>query len=66
MKEENENIIEEIDGINERVWMMSEFIKILLKGHKTERRHKNIYNLMFKKLCKFSKEKDKQKLKELK
>jgi len=64
VKEEIEDIIEGINDINKRVLMASEFIKILFKGHKTERRHRNIYNFMFKKLCKFSKEIDKQKLKE--
>ena len=45
MKEKD--IIEELDELHLQINELSEFIRILMLGHKTERMHKNIFAKMF-------------------
>lgn len=64
VEEKIERIYKELDEIHYQVWTLSQFVKILMLGHQTKRKHKNIFKRMFNKLQKFSKEKPSHKQEE--
>jgi hypothetical protein len=64
MNKQTKEIESELDELHLQIDELSEFIRILMLGHKTEKRHKNIFKLMCNKLCKFGEHR--RKLEEMK
>ena len=53
-EKEQKEVWEELDELHKKIWNLSQFVKIIFKGHETERKHKNIYKKCFNLLTQLS------------
>lgn len=52
-KDKEKDIEKELKEVHLQIDELSEFVRILMLGHKTEKRHKNIFYKMYRTLTKF-------------